>query len=122
MLERTNVRSVTAATIGGPAELIVVDVSFISLTVVIPVLLGLCQPGSPMVLLVKPQFEAGRAEVGRGKGVVSDPAVHDRVQEEVEAAARAAGCLVVGWMESPIRGTRGNREFLVHLVTGEVGP
>ena len=122
VLERTNVRSVTAATIGGPAELIVVDVSFISLTVVIPVLVGLCQPGSPMVLLVKPQFEAGRAEVGRGKGVVSDPAVHDRVQEEVEAAARAAGCTVVGWMESPIRGARGNREFLVHLVTGEAGP
>ena len=122
VLERTNVRSVTAATIGGPAELIVVDVSFISLTVVIPVLVELCQPGSSMVLLVKPQFEAGRAEVGRGKGVVSDPAVHQRVREEIEAAARAAGCTVVGWMESPIRGARGNREFLVHLVTGEATP
>ena len=81
---------------------------------VIPVLVTLCQPGSPMVLLVKPQFEAGRAEVGRGRGVITDPAIHDRVRDEVDAALAAAGCAVVGWMDSPILGGEGNREFLVH--------
>ena len=85
------------------------DVAFISLTVVIPVLVGLCQPGSSMVLLVKPQFEAGRAEVGRGKGIVNDPAVHARVRDEIEVALTGAGCTIGGWMDSPIRGARGNR-------------
>ena len=65
MLERRNVRDATPATIGGLVDVVVVDVSFISLTVIIPALVTLCQPGSPMVLLVKPQFEAGRAEVSR---------------------------------------------------------
>ena len=70
-----------------------------------------------MVLLVKPQFEAGRAEVSRGRGVITDPAVHDRVRAEVAAALVAAGCAVVAWMDSPLRGGEGNREFLVHAVT-----
>ena len=117
VLERTNIRTATRETIGGAVDLAVADVSFISLTVVIPVLVRLCQPGSSMVLLVKPQFEAGRAEVGRGKGVVTDPAVHARVRDEIEAALAATGCTIGGWRESPIRGGQGNREFLVHAIT-----
>jgi 23S rRNA (cytidine1920-2'-O)/16S rRNA (cytidine1409-2'-O)-methyltransferase len=118
VLERTNIRASTTATIGGLVDAVVADVSFISLTVVIPLLVGLCQPGAPMVLLVKPQFEAGRTEVARGRGVVTDPAVHDRVRGEIDAALEAAGCTVLAWMESPIRGAEGNREFLVHATTG----
>ncbi len=114
VIERTNVRDATSETIGGLVDAVVVDVSFISLTVIIPVLVSLCQPGSPMVLLVKPQFEAGRAEVGRGRGVITDPAIHDRVRTTIGDSLDAAGCSVVGWMDSPILGGEGNREFLVH--------
>jgi 23S rRNA (cytidine1920-2'-O)/16S rRNA (cytidine1409-2'-O)-methyltransferase len=117
VLERTNIRTTRIERIGGAVQLAVVDVAFISLTVVIPVLVELCQPGSPMVLLVKPQFEAGRAEVGRGKGIVTDPAVHARVRDEIEEALISAGCTIGGWMESPIRGGHGNQEFLVHAIT-----
>jgi len=117
VLERTNIRDTTPGTIGGLVDVVVVDVSFISLTVVIPVLVSLCQPGSPMVLLVKPQFEAGRAEVARGRGVIVDPAIHARVQDEVESALGAAGCRIVGWVDSPLKGGEGNRELLVHTVT-----
>ncbi len=118
VLERTNIRSATTATIGGPVDAIVADVSFISLAKVIPTLVTLCHPGAPMVLLVKPQFEAGRAEAGRGRGVIADPAIHDRVRGEIETALEAAGTTVVAWTDSPIRGSQGNREFLVHAVTG----
>ena len=116
VLERTNIRSATPDTIGGRVDAVVVDVSFISLSVVIPQLVGLCQPGSPMILLVKPQFEAGR-----GRGVITDPAIHERVRGEIDTALVAAGCTVEAWMESPIRGSAGNREFLVHATTPE-GP
>jgi len=117
VLERTNVRSATAETIGGLVDGIVVDVSFISLRTIIPTLVELCQPGSPMVLLVKPQFEAGRAEVSRGRGVITDPAIHDRVRTEVTEALVRARCVVVGWIDSPIKGGHGNRELMVHAVT-----
>ena len=113
-LERCNVRHATAEGIGGRVDLVVGDLSFISLTVVIPALVTLCQPGSSMVLLVKPQFEAGRAEVSKGKGVITDPVVHARVRDEVERALVTAGCEVTGWTESPLRGADGNVEYLVH--------
>ncbi len=116
-LERTNVRSISTDTIGGPVDLVVGDLSFISLALVIPALVGVCQPGSSMVLLVKPQFEAGRREVSRGRGVVSDPTVHARVRDEIEDALDASGCTVVGWTTSPITGADGNVEFLVHART-----
>ena len=121
VLERTNIRDSTPASIGGLVEAIVVDVSFISLRTIAPVLVTLCQPGSPMVLLVKPQFEAGRAEVDRGRGVIVDAAIHERVREEVGAALATAGCTIGGWMDSPILGGRGNKEFLVHAVTAAGG-
>ena len=99
--------------------LIAVDVSFISLAAIIPALVEVCKPGAAMVLLVKPQFEAGRAEVSRGRGVITDPAVHDRVRSEVDAALVGPGCRIEGWMDSPILGGEGNKEFLVHAVAPE---
>jgi 23S rRNA (cytidine1920-2'-O)/16S rRNA (cytidine1409-2'-O)-methyltransferase len=114
-LERTNIRTVEASTIGGLVQLAVVDVSFISLRLVIAPIIGLCQPGAPMVLLVKPQFEAGRQEVDRGRGVITDPEVHERVQREVADALVDAGGSIRGWTRSPITGADGNVEFLVHV-------
>ena len=74
-----------------------------------------------MVLLVKPQFEAGKAEVSRGRGIVSDPAIHERVRDEIDDALRESGCDVVGWMDSPILGGEGNKEFLVYARTPHTG-
>lgn len=116
-LERTNLRHVTPDAIGGPVDIVVADLSFISLRLVIPNLIDLCQPGAPMVLLVKPQFEAGRREVDRGRGVITDPEIHDRVRDEIDEALEAAGCTVVAWTDSPITGADGNREFLVYAET-----
>jgi 23S rRNA (cytidine1920-2'-O)/16S rRNA (cytidine1409-2'-O)-methyltransferase len=116
-IERTNIRTVDVEAIGGLVDLVVADLSFISLRLVIEPLVGVCQPGAPMVMLVKPQFEAGRAEVSRGRGVISDPEVHRRVGVEVEQALIDAGCRVAGWTDSPISGADGNRELLVHAVT-----
>ena len=116
-LERCNVRYADVEQIGGPVDIVVGDLSFISLQLVIPTLVELCQPGSPMVLLVKPQFEAGRQEVDRGRGIITDPAIHDRVRAEVEQGLVASHCAVVGWTDSPITGADGNREFLVHATT-----
>jgi 23S rRNA (cytidine1920-2'-O)/16S rRNA (cytidine1409-2'-O)-methyltransferase len=118
VLERVNIRTATAETIGGLVDVTVADVSFISLTVVIPALVTLCKPGAPMVLLVKPQFEAGRDVVSRGKGVVTDPEVHAAVRARVGAALLDSGCTVHGWTESPILGGEGNREFFVHATVG----
>jgi 23S rRNA (cytidine1920-2'-O)/16S rRNA (cytidine1409-2'-O)-methyltransferase len=120
-LERVNVRHVDVDQIGGAVDVIVGDLSFISLQLVIPVLVGLCQPGAPMVLLVKPQFEAGRQEVDRGRGIITDPAIHERVRDEIEEALVEAGCQVRGWTDSPIVGADGNREFLVHATTSAEG-
>jgi len=116
-LERTNVRSLQLDQIGGPVDIVVGDLSFISLRLVIDRLASMCQPGAPMVLLVKPQFEAGRDEVSRGRGVVTDPTVWDRVRGEIEVSLTAADCELVGWTDSPITGADGNREFLVHAAT-----
>lgn len=120
VIERFNVRALTPADLPAtPATpaIVVADLSFISLTKVIPVLAGAVSPSGAMVLLVKPQFEAGRVEVSRGHGVITDPAIHARVRDEVEQALREAGCDVVGWCDSPITGGDGNREFLVHART-----
>jgi 23S rRNA (cytidine1920-2'-O)/16S rRNA (cytidine1409-2'-O)-methyltransferase len=113
-VERMNVRGITAAVTGGPVDIVVADLSFISLTTVIGALAGVCKPGAPMVLLVKPQFEAGRAEASRGRGVITDPTIWERVQSEITDALIAAQCDVVAWTVSPITGAEGNREFLVH--------
>jgi len=116
-LERTNLRHIDADAIGGHVDIAVGDLSFISLTLVIPALVSVCHPGAPMVLLVKPQFEAGRSEVSKGRGIITDPAIHDRVRTEIATAMTDAGCRMVGWTDSPITGADGNKEFLVHVVT-----
>ncbi len=119
VLERCNVRHLTPEMIGGPVDLVVADLSFISLTTVLPALLGACRPGADLVLLVKPQFEAGRTEVSRGGGVVRDPAVRDAVRVRIDDALRASGASIMGWMESPLRGADGNIELFVRATAPE---
>jgi 23S rRNA (cytidine1920-2'-O)/16S rRNA (cytidine1409-2'-O)-methyltransferase len=116
VLERTNVRSLGLDQVGGaPFVVVVADLSFISLRTVAPVLLGeIAASDADVVALVKPQFEAGRAEASRGKGVVKDPRVWARVLEEVCSSFRRAGAVMMGAMVSPLTGARGNVEFLVH--------
>lgn len=114
VIEGYNVRDLAVDDIGGPVHLVVADLSFISLRVVLPALISAVVPGGDLVLLVKPQFEAGRQEVSRGKGVVTDPEVHQRVCDEVSDALCEVGAEVLGWVASPITGASGNREFLVH--------
>lgn len=117
-LERTNVRHVGPADIGGPCDLVVADLSFISLTTVAPALFGLLRPGGDLLALVKPQFEAGRQEASRGRGVIRSPEVWRRVLGEVGTAVRARGATMMGAMVSPITGADGNVEFLVHAAAG----
>ncbi|MDQ3944667.1 MAG: TlyA family RNA methyltransferase [Actinomycetota bacterium] len=123
VLDGVNVRGLTPDDIGGHVDLAVADLSFISLRTVAPALAGVLavDPGawgvpvdSEAVFLVKPQFEAGRGEVGRG-GIVSDPAVHRRVLHQVSTALAAEGLTMVGVMASPLRGASGNVEFLGHF-------
>jgi 23S rRNA (cytidine1920-2'-O)/16S rRNA (cytidine1409-2'-O)-methyltransferase len=115
--ERTNIRSLDAGTLG-VFDVVVADLSFISLGVVVPVLLSLADPGGDLLVLVKPQFEAGHAEASRGKGVVRDPAIWRRVLREVAAAIDDGGAAMIGVMASPLTGANGNREFLAHVRSG----
>jgi 23S rRNA (cytidine1920-2'-O)/16S rRNA (cytidine1409-2'-O)-methyltransferase len=125
VLERTNLRSLTPETVREhepafePCSLITADLSFISLTTVVPALCGpLGRPEADLVLLVKPQFEAGRVVVARGRGVVRDPAVWHSALEGVTSALRSAGTGIMGAMVSPLTGPAGNVEFLVHARKG----
>lgn len=110
--EKTNARHLTAAEIPEPIDLIVCDASFIALEKVLAAPLGFAAPGGRLVALIKPQFEAGRDEVGKG-GVVRDPAVHARVCDEVAAWVQRTGWTVAGIVPSPITGPEGNIEFLL---------
>ncbi len=122
VIERCNVRNLTAADVPGAPRRVVADVSVISLTKVIPALVAVAAPGADLVLLAKPQFEAGRQEVARGRGVITDQAVHERVRETIELALEQAGCRVRAWCDSPITGADGNHEFLVHAITSDLRP
>ena len=113
VIERYNARRLTLGDLPGPVDVVAIDVSFISLRRILPVVPPLLRPGADIVALVKPQFEAGRSEVR--KGVIRDPAVHARVLEEVSAAAAEVGLTRVASTRSPITGQKGNVEFLVHL-------
>jgi 23S rRNA (cytidine1920-2'-O)/16S rRNA (cytidine1409-2'-O)-methyltransferase len=117
VLERTNVRHLDIAEARGrPFDVVVADLSFISLRTVAPKLLDeLAAPGAAVVLLVKPQFEAGRAEAARGRGVIRDPAVWRNVLAETGDALAAAGAAMMDVMVSPLLGADGNVEFLAHL-------
>jgi 23S rRNA (cytidine1920-2'-O)/16S rRNA (cytidine1409-2'-O)-methyltransferase len=112
--ERTNVRLLDAAALGGAVDVVVADLSFISLRSVLPALMACARRGADLVLLVKPQFEAGRIEASRGKGVIRDPAIHERVRDEVGAALDVTGATIMGWMDSPLLGADGNKELFVH--------
>ena len=119
--EKTNIRYINAEGIGGLVDIVVGDLSFISLTLVIPALVSVCQPEAPMVLLVKPQFEAGRSEVSKGRGIITDPAIHERVKTEVADCFAHNGCQIQAWVTSPITGADGNVEFLVHATSPAAG-
>lgn len=121
VLERFHVREANPEAIGGPVQVATADLSFISLTRALDALIACCEPGSDLVLLVKPQFEAGRIEVSKGRGVITDPEIHRRVQSEVTSELNARGATVVAWMTSPLTGGDGNREFLVHATTQRSG-
>ncbi|MCH4894244.1 MULTISPECIES: TlyA family RNA methyltransferase [unclassified Sphingomonas] len=110
--EQTSARILTPAHIPEPVDLVVCDASFIALEKVLAVPIGFVRPGGRLVALIKPQFEAGRDEVGKG-GVVRDPAVHARVCDAVDAWLTAAGWTVAGLTTSPITGPEGNVEFLI---------
>jgi len=110
VLERTNVRTLE---LEERFPLVTADLSFISLRTVAPALLA--HAACDMVLLVKPQFEAGRAEASKGRGVITDPAVHERVVEEVAVAFVGLGAVKMGVMRSPVTGADGNVELLLHL-------
>jgi len=123
--ERLDIRNVTLDTVGGvPVDLVVADLSFISATRAVPVIIGeVAVAGAPVVVLVKPQFEAGRVEVSKGRGVIRDPDVHRRTLGEVATALQAAGAVIMGAMPSPITGHSGNIEYLVYGRTpGYRGP
>ena len=116
-LERTNLRYVSPEQIPEPIDLAVMDVSFISIRLVIPAVKALLKPDADYICLIKPQFEAGREEVGK-KGVVRDPAVHEQVVLGILEFARQSGFTVMGLDYSPIKGPEGNIEYICHLKNG----
>jgi 23S rRNA (cytidine1920-2'-O)/16S rRNA (cytidine1409-2'-O)-methyltransferase len=111
--ERTNARYLTAEDIGEPVEFICVDVSFISATLLLPALVPLLKPGGELVILVKPQFEAGREQVGAG-GIVRDESVRQQAVERVRRGVTEAGLEVAGVIASPLPGAEGNQEYLLY--------
>jgi 23S rRNA (cytidine1920-2'-O)/16S rRNA (cytidine1409-2'-O)-methyltransferase len=120
--ERTDIRRLTLDAVGGcPFELVVADLSFISLRTVAPVILGrLAAAGADVVVLIKPQFEAGRHQVSAGRGVVRDPLVWSEVLETVCTALIGHGAAMMGVMVSPLTGGDGNVEFLAHVVAHQL--
>ena len=116
--EQTNARALTADHVPEPVDVVVCDASFISLAKVLDVALGFAREGAHLVALVKPQFEAGSGEVGKG-GVVRDPVVHERVCAEAVAWVQGKGWRVLGVTPSPITGPEGNVEFLLGAVKEE---
>lgn len=117
VMEKTNARHLQPAAMPGTfagAELVVIDCSFISLKKILPPAVALLKTGGRIIALIKPQFEAGKTEVDKGRGVIKDAAVHERVQNELEAfVTRQTGLLWRGVIESPLLGPAGNKEFLV---------
>ena len=116
-LERTNLRYITAEQIPEALDLAVMDVSFISIRLILPAVRQLLKPGADTICLIKPQFEAGREEVGK-KGVVRDPAVHEEVIRGILAFAPTLGFSVMGLDFSPVKGPEGNIEYICHLKNG----
>ena len=114
VMERTNIRYVTPDQLGEPLDLSVIDVSFISLKIVLPAIKELLKPTGQVLCLIKPQFEAGKEKVGK-KGVVRDKAVHQEVLDNFVALADELNFTILGLTFSPVKGPAGNIEFLAHL-------
>ena len=120
VMERTNIRNVTSEDLGEPLDLSVVDVSFIGLEIVLPAIKNLLKPGKGQVLcLIKPQFEAGKDNVGK-KGVVREPKIHQMVLDNFVALVHGLGFKILGLTFSPVKGPEGNIEFLGHLTLADV--
>lgn len=119
-MERTNIRTVTPEQLDDVPALAVIDASFISLSKVLPAVVALLHPFGRIIALIKPQFEVDRGVVGK-RGIVRDPAAHEKVIEDVCQAAQNLGLKVAGLCESPITGADGNREFLILLQLPEGG-
>ncbi|MSR88072.1 MAG: TlyA family RNA methyltransferase [Candidatus Margulisbacteria bacterium] len=135
LFERTNARLVTrdmllthrgwkgkalkenAADLLSDISLVVMDVSFISILTILPAILPLISPSSALVLLVKPQFEAKREDVGPG-GIIRDPAIHQSILDRIDTKVRDMGLTILGQCDSPILGTKGNKEFFLYLKKG----
>ena len=113
VIEHFNARRLQPSDLPGPVDIVTIDVSFISLRQILPVVPPLLRPDADVIALVKPQFEAGRSEIR--KGVIRDVSIQSRVVEEVSAAAREVGLTPVASTASPITGAKGNVEFLLHL-------
>ena len=118
VMERTNVRYVTPEQLGEPLDLSVIDVSFISLKIVLPVIRSFLKPTGQVLCLIKPQFEAGKEKVGK-KGVVREPETHKEVLDNFVALANELDFKILGLTFSPVKGPEGNIEFLGHLSLGE---
>jgi 23S rRNA (cytidine1920-2'-O)/16S rRNA (cytidine1409-2'-O)-methyltransferase len=112
LMDRTNIRNVTAADLPYAPDLVVIDTSFISLRLVLPAVMGLVASPADIIALVKPQFEVGKGKVGKG-GVVRDQALRAQTLESIIAFAREIGLQPLGSIESPIRGPAGNVEYLL---------
>jgi 23S rRNA (cytidine1920-2'-O)/16S rRNA (cytidine1409-2'-O)-methyltransferase len=114
VMEGVNARYLKPEDLPEAVDLATIDVSFISLTKVLPAVVELVKPGGQIIALIKPQFEVGPREVGKG-GVVRDPALHRRVVEKIKNFATGLELTILGVTESPILGPAGNKEFLIHL-------
>lgn len=114
-LEKTNIRYLEPAALPVKPDIAVIDASFISLDKILPHAILLINPSAIIIALIKPQFEVGRGEVGKG-GVVRDDEKHQEVVARISSLATDLGLIVKGVVESPIKGPKGNREFLIHLV------
>lgn len=119
VMEQTNARHLTREMVPDALDMVVCDASFISLRKVLPAALALTKPQAQLVALIKPQFEVGKAEVSRGKGVITDPALHRAVCEDIRSWLEGEGWKVEGITESPITGPKGNIEFLIYAMKGK---
>ena len=119
VMERTNIRYVTPEDLGEPLDLSVIDVSFIGLEIVLPTIKTLLKPSGQVLCLIKPQFEAGKENVGK-KGVVREPKIHQMVLDNFVSLVDGLGFKILGLTFSPVKGPEGNIEFLGHLTLDEV--
>ena len=114
--EEFNARGMTLENTGGPFDIAVIDVSFISLELILKPVCGVIAPGGSIIALVKPQFEVGKKEASKGRGIIRDPKSHQTVIENITAFGISMGLACEGFTESPITGAKGNKEFLIHFL------